>query len=57
MLTDVAAVILKKSLQDHDKLAGLLKTHFGVTLETKEVSLRGWNWGVTDFQGRRLRST
>lgn len=44
---------LKKSLQDHDKLAGLLKNHFGVTLETKEVSLRGWNWGVTDFQGRR----
>jgi len=37
--------------QDHDRLARLLKDHFGVTLETREVSFKGWNWGVTDFQG------
>ncbi|KAG5646520.1 hypothetical protein DXG03_003287 [Asterophora parasitica] len=40
--------------QDHDKLANLLKQHFGKTLETKEVSFKGWNWGTTDFQGNNL---
>ena len=44
-------VIYISLCQDHDKLAALLKSHFGVTLETKEVSFKGWNWGVTDFQG------
>lgn len=39
------------SNQDHEKLASLIKNYFSITLETKEVSLRGWNWGVTDFQG------
>ncbi|KAN0139840.1 SSrecog domain containing protein [Lactarius tabidus] len=39
---------------DHDKLAGLLKQHFAVTLETEDVSFRGWNWGVTDFRGDEL---
>ncbi|KAI0826833.1 SSrecog-domain-containing protein [Trametes gibbosa] len=40
--------------EDHDKLAHLLKQHFSITLEQKEVSLKGWNWGVTDFQGQDL---
>ncbi|KAK2465410.1 hypothetical protein APHAL10511_002764 [Amanita phalloides] len=40
--------------EDHERLSGLLKNHFGITLESKEVSLRGWNWGVTDFQGQDL---
>ncbi|KAH9936566.1 structure-specific recognition protein-domain-containing protein [Fomitopsis serialis] len=40
--------------EDHEKLAQLLKQHFSVTLETKEVSFKGWNWGVTDFQGQDL---
>ncbi|KAI0004552.1 structure-specific recognition protein-domain-containing protein [Russula compacta] len=39
---------------DHDKLASLLKQHFSVTLETEDVSFRGWNWGVTDFRGDEL---
>lgn len=38
-------------MQDHDKLAGLFKQHFNVTLEVKDISFKGWNWGVTDFQG------
>ncbi|KAG6813589.1 hypothetical protein H0H92_009633 [Tricholoma furcatifolium] len=37
--------------EDHEKLSSLFKNHFGKTLETKEVSLKGWNWGTTDFQG------
>ncbi|KAI9573558.1 SSrecog-domain-containing protein [Boletus coccyginus] len=40
--------------EDHDKLAGLLKQHFGVTLEIKDVTFKGWNWGVTDIQGQEL---
>ncbi|EIN12861.1 SSrecog-domain-containing protein [Punctularia strigosozonata HHB-11173 SS5] len=40
--------------EDHDRLAALLKQHFGVVLETKDVSFKGWNWGVTDFQGEDL---
>ncbi|KAF4581407.1 FACT complex subunit [Pleurotus pulmonarius] len=40
--------------EDHDKLQTLLKNHFSVTLETKEVSFKGWNWGETDFQGQDL---
>ncbi|KAK1216887.1 FACT complex subunit [Marasmius sp. AFHP31] len=31
--------------EDHDRLATLLKNHFSVTLETREISLKGWNWG------------
>ncbi|KIK94046.1 hypothetical protein PAXRUDRAFT_828380 [Paxillus rubicundulus Ve08.2h10] len=40
--------------EDHDKLASLLKQHFGVTLEVKDVTFKGWNWGVTDIQGQDL---
>ncbi|KAG6891514.1 hypothetical protein C0992_005048 [Termitomyces sp. T32_za158] len=40
--------------EDHEKIASLLKNHFGKTLETKEISLKGWNWGTTDFQGNNL---
>ncbi|KAF5360634.1 hypothetical protein D9756_004991 [Leucocoprinus leucothites] len=40
--------------EDHDKLAKLLKDHFGITLESREVAFKGWNWGVTDFQGEDL---
>lgn len=29
----------------------LLKQHFGIILESKEISFKGWNWGATDFQG------
>ena len=39
-------------MQDHDKLSTLLKNYFGVTLETIEVSFKGWNWGVADFHGK-----
>lgn len=37
--------------QDHDKLSQLMKQYFSIVLETKETSVKGWNWGVTDFQG------
>ncbi|KAG6850334.1 hypothetical protein H0H93_014607 [Arthromyces matolae] len=37
--------------EDHEKISSLLKNHFGKTLESKETSFKGWNWGTTDFQG------
>ncbi|KIN99582.1 hypothetical protein M404DRAFT_10336 [Pisolithus tinctorius Marx 270] len=40
--------------EDHDKLANLLKQYFAVTLEVKDVTFKGWNWGVTDIQGQDL---
>lgn len=40
--------------EDHDKLAHAFKQHFSITLETKEVSFKGWNWGMTDFQSQDL---
>ncbi|KAF5317558.1 hypothetical protein D9619_013163 [Psilocybe cf. subviscida] len=43
--------------EDHDRLASLMKNHFQITLETVEVSVKGWNWGVTDFQGDDLAFT
>ncbi|KAI5121084.1 hypothetical protein M0805_008597 [Coniferiporia weirii] len=39
---------------DHDKLMALLKQHYGIILENKEISFKGWNWGATDFQGQDL---
>ncbi|KAF6754868.1 chromatin binding protein [Ephemerocybe angulata] len=40
--------------EEHDKIASLLKNHFAITLETQEVSFKGWNWGVADFRGQDL---
>lgn len=40
--------------QDHDKLASLLKQNFAIVLEPMDVSFKGWNWGITDFQGENL---
>lgn len=39
--------------QDHEKVSKLMEQHFSITLESKEISVKGWNWGVTDFQGAR----
>ena len=40
------------SIEDHDKVAHLMKQHFSLGLESKEIPVKGWNWGTTDFQGR-----
>src|ERR1700761_2147774 len=38
--------------EDYDKISNLLKQHYDITLETKDVIFKGWNWGATDFQGK-----
>ncbi|KAF8583126.1 SSrecog-domain-containing protein [Ramaria rubella] len=40
--------------EEHDKLISLMKQHFSISVETKEITFKGWNWGVTDFQGPDL---
>jgi len=31
-----------------------MKEHFNVTVENRERSLRGWNWGKAKFEGNEL---
>ncbi|KAF8321969.1 structure-specific recognition protein-domain-containing protein [Cantharellus anzutake] len=40
--------------EDHDRISQLVKQHFSVALETKEICTKGWNWGATDIQGSDL---
>ncbi|VDC00728.1 unnamed protein product [Peniophora sp. CBMAI 1063] len=40
--------------EDQDRITSLLKQHFGIVLEVQEISIKGWNWGVTDFRGEEL---
>lgn len=37
-----------------DKVASSMKEHFQVTVENREHSLRGWNWGKAKFEGSEL---
>ncbi|KAB5595908.1 Structure-specific recognition protein 1 [Ceratobasidium theobromae] len=38
--------------EDHDKVSQLVTQHYKIQLETKEISVKGWNWGSTDVQGK-----
>ncbi|CCO29138.1 FACT complex subunit POB3 AltName: Full=Facilitates chromatin transcription complex subunit POB3 [Rhizoctonia solani AG-1 IB] len=40
--------------EDHDKVSQLVTQHYKTQLETKEISVKGWNWGSTDVQGSDL---
>lgn len=37
-----------------DRVAASMKDHFNVTVEHREHSLKGWNWGKTKFEGHEL---
>ena len=37
-----------------EKVAAAIKEHFGVSVENREHSLRGWNWGKAKFEGNEL---
>ncbi|CAG8510883.1 4943_t:CDS:10 [Acaulospora morrowiae] len=37
-----------------ETLREIIRTNYKLTLETKELSVKGWNWGKTDFQGSQL---
>ncbi|KAJ8654000.1 hypothetical protein O0I10_010336 [Lichtheimia ornata] len=40
--------------EDFDDLKDAVKLYYKVQLEAKELSVRGWNWGNTSFQGSNL---
>jgi structure-specific recognition protein 1 len=35
--------------EDYDRIAKLFKIWYGIALENREHSLRGWNWGKAEF--------
>ncbi|CAB4434320.1 unnamed protein product [Rhizophagus irregularis] len=37
-----------------DAVRDLIRTNYKLQLETKDLSVRGWNWGKTEFQGSQL---
>ena len=37
-----------------DKVFASMKEHFNITVENREHSLRGWNWGKARFEGNEL---
>ncbi|KAK9239205.1 hypothetical protein V1525DRAFT_398834 [Lipomyces kononenkoae] len=41
-------------LDDFDRLKNTLKHHFDTVLETRPHSMKGWNWGNTDFERSEL---
>ncbi|KAI1313072.1 FACT complex subunit [Mortierella claussenii] len=39
---------------DFEKLRDIIKANYNLQLETKEMSVKGWNWGETDFSNGNL---
>jgi structure-specific recognition protein 1 len=40
--------------EDHERLKNAVNNYYNITLEEKETSVRGWNWGYADIQGDDL---
>lgn len=38
-------------MQEYDEISHAIKSMYKQQIEAKELSLRGWNWGKTEFQG------
>lgn len=36
--------------EDFERLSNLCKQYYNITIETKDISVRGWNWGVAEVQ-------
>ncbi|KAF9431869.1 FACT complex subunit [Entomortierella beljakovae] len=39
---------------DFEKLKDIIRANYSLQLETKEMSVKGWNWGETDFSNGNL---
>ncbi|KAI1292060.1 FACT complex subunit SSRP1 [Halotydeus destructor] len=39
---------------DQDKVSSFFKHQFDISVREKDFSLKGWNWGVANFQGASL---
>ena len=53
-LNSITFFFFQKIKKDFEGLASFIKSHYRIVLEQKELSLRGWNWGRTEFQGTQL---
>ncbi|GAB5586132.1 FACT complex subunit [Umbelopsis nana] len=40
--------------EEYDEISHAIKSMYKQQIEAKELSLRGWNWGKTEFQGPNL---
>ncbi|GAA5972879.1 hypothetical protein JCM11641_003986 [Rhodosporidiobolus odoratus] len=40
--------------EDFERLGNLCKQYYNITIETKDISTRGWNWGVAEVQADDL---
>lgn len=40
--------------EDFNRIKDSIKLYYRLTLEVREICLKGWNWGKTDFQGNML---
>jgi len=38
-------------MQEFEKLSDFIQKYYHATLTKRDMSLRGWNWGVADFVG------
>src|SRR4051794_33775485 len=38
-----------------DAVRDLVRVNYKLQLETKELSVKGWNWGKTEFQGNFVK--
>jgi structure-specific recognition protein 1 len=55
LLRNGTAVFIDGFLETQaEKVAQAIKDHFGVVVENREHSLRGWNWGKAKFEGNEL---
>lgn len=41
-------------IQDYERVVNLFKNNYSIPVDTKETSLRGWNWGKADVTGSDL---
>ncbi|KAK4049352.1 FACT complex subunit [Microbotryomycetes sp. JL221] len=39
---------------DFEKLQNTCRQHYNQTIETKDISVRGWNWGVAEVQAQDM---
>ncbi|XP_064613506.1 FACT complex subunit SSRP1-like isoform X2 [Liolophura sinensis] len=39
---------------EYEKLSQFVSKYYNTTLEKKDLSVKGWNWGVADFKGNSL---
>jgi len=39
-------------VQEFEKLSEFIQKFYHTTLSKRDMSLRGWNWGIADFIGK-----